>query len=212
MALHNLTIEHISGWVGLLLSHSWWQNSEESGDEGMPWPVPHSTDSGIEWVLASASAALSSALRASCSSMYWLGGVLTVYSNRVGTCSPIRSAKGWSWSSISISSPVLGVAGSVAGGMSKKYAESIHGGIGIGDCDICNRLAKLVIGDCTSKMDLVPFDSTGGVNKGWVGLVCLSKGGVVGEGVPTLVDMCDNGEVILLFDIVGDTGSEDIWW
>ena len=88
----------------------------------------------------------------------------------------------------------------------------LHGGIGIGDCDVCNRLAKLVIGDCTSKMDLVPFDGTGGVNEGWVGLVCLSKGGVVGEGFPTLVDMCDDGEVILLFDIVDDAGSEDVWW
>ena len=40
----------------------------------------------------------------------------------------------------------------------------------------------------------------------------MSKGGVVGEGVSTLVDACDNGEVILLFNIVGDTGSEDVWW
>ena len=131
-----------------------------------------------------------------------------MYSKGVGMRSPIRSAKGQSRSSISISSPVLGV----AGGTSRKCAESICGGIGIGDCDVCDRLAKLVIGDCTSKMDLVPFDSTGGVNEGWVGLVCLLKGGVVGEGVPTLVDTCDDGEVILLFDIVGDAGSKDIWW
>ena len=107
---------------------------------------------------------------------------------------------------------MLGVAGSVAGGMSRKCAESVHRGIGIGDCDVCNRLVKLVIGDRTSKMDLVSVDSTGGVNKGWVGLVCLSKGGVVGKGVPTLVDACDNGEVIFLFDVVGNAGSEDIWW
>ena len=113
---------------------------------------------------------------------------------------------------MSISSPVLGVAGSVAGGTSRKCAESIRGRIGIGDCDVCDRLAKLVIGDCTSEMDLVPIDGAGGVNKGWVGLVCLSKGGVVGEGVPTLVDACDDGEVILLFDIVGDAGSEDVGW
>ena len=107
---------------------------------------------------------------------------------------------------------MLGVTGSVASGTSRKCAESICGGIGIGDCDVCDRLGKLVIGDCTSKMDLVPFNGTGGVNEGWVGLVCLLKGGVVGEGVFTLVDMCDDGEVILLFDIVGDAGSEDIWW
>ena len=126
--------------------------------------------------------------------------------------SPIRSARGQSRSSISISSPVLGIAGSVAGGMSRKCAESVCRGIGIGDCDVCDRLAKFVIGDRTSEMDLVPIDSTGGVNKGWVGLVCLSKGGVVGEGVPTLVDVCNNGEVILLFNVVGDAGSEDVWW
>ena len=36
MALHSLTIERISGCMGLLLSHSWWQNSEELGEEGMP--------------------------------------------------------------------------------------------------------------------------------------------------------------------------------
>ena len=113
---------------------------------------------------------------------------------------------------MSISSPVLGVAGSVAGGTSRKCAESVRGGIGIGDCDVCDRLAKFVIGDHTSEMDLVPINSTGGVNKGWVGLVCSSKGGVVGEGVPTLVDVCDNGEVILLFNIVGDAGGEDVWW
>ena len=107
---------------------------------------------------------------------------------------------------------MLSVAGSVTGGTSRKCAESVYGGIGIGDCDVCDRLAKLVIGDCTSKMDLVPFDSTGGVNEGWVGLVCSSKGGVVGEGVPTLVDVCDDGEVILLFNIVDDAGGEDVWW
>ena len=135
-----------------------------------------------------------------------------MYSKGVGACSPIRSAKGRSRSSMSISSPVLGVAGSVAGGTSRKCAESVCGGIGIGDCDVCDRLAKLVIGDRTSEMDLVPFDGTGGVNKGWVGLVCSSKGGVVGEGVPTLVDACDDGKVILLFNIVGDAGSEDVWW
>ena len=113
---------------------------------------------------------------------------------------------------MSISSPVLGVAGSVAGGTSRKCAGSVRRGIGIGDCDVCNRLAKFVIGDHTSEMDLVPIDGAGGVNKGWVGLVCLSKGGVVGEGVPTLVDACDDGKVILLFNIVGDAGSEDVWW
>ena len=112
----------------------------------------------------------------------------------------------------SISSPVLGVTGSVAGGTSRKCAESIHGGIGIGDCDVCNRLAKFVIGDCTSEVDLVPINGTGGVNKGWVGLVCSLKGGVVGEGVPTLVDVCDDGEVIFLFNIVGNARSKDIWW
>ena len=120
----------------------------------------------MEWVLASASAALSSALRASCSSIYWLGGVLTVYSKGVGTRSPIRSARGRSRSSISISSPVLGVAGSVAGGTSRKCVESVGGGIGIGDCDVCDRLAKFVIGDRTSEVDLVPIDGTGGVNEG----------------------------------------------
>ena len=138
--------------------------------------------------------------------------MLTEYSKGVVAHFPIRSTRGRSRSSMSISSPVLGVAGSVAGGMSRKCAESVCGGIGIGDCDVCDRLAKFVIGDHTSEMDLVPIDGTGGVNKGWVGLVCLSKGGVVGEGVPTLVDPCDNGEVILLFNIVGDARSEDIWW
>ena len=107
---------------------------------------------------------------------------------------------------------MLGIAGSVTGGTSRKCAESVRGGIGIGDCDICKRLAKFVIGDHTSEIDLVPFHGTGGVNKGWVGLVCLSKGGVVGEGVPTLVGMCDDGEAILLFNIVDDAGSEDVWW
>ena len=135
-----------------------------------------------------------------------------MYSKGVGAHSPIRSARGRSRSSISISSPVLGVAGSVAGSTSRKCAESIRGGIGIGDCDVCDRLAKFVIGDRTSEMDLVPINGTGGVNEGWIWLVCLSKGGVVGEGVPTLVDSCDNGEVIFLFNIVGDAGSEDVWW
>jgi len=64
-------------------------------------------DSGVEWVLASASAALCLAKIASCSSMYWLGGVLTVYSKGVDTRSPIRSAREWSRSSISISSPIV---------------------------------------------------------------------------------------------------------
>ena len=107
---------------------------------------------------------------------------------------------------------MLGDTGSVAGGTSRKRAESIHRRIGIGDCDVCDRLVKFVIGDRTSEMDLVPINSTGGVNEGWVGLVCLSKGGVVGKGVPTLVDACDNGEVILLFNVIGDAGSEDVWW
>ena len=107
---------------------------------------------------------------------------------------------------------MLGVAGSVTGGTSRKCAESVYGGIGIGDCDVHDRLAKFVIGDHTSEVDLVPIDSTDGINEGWVRLVCLSKGGVVGEGVPTLMDACDNGEVILLFNIVGDAGSEDVWW
>ena len=135
-----------------------------------------------------------------------------MYLKGVGTRSPIRSARGRSRSSISISSPVLSVAGSVAGGTSRKCAESVCRGIGIGDCDVCDRLAKFVIGDCTSEVDLVPIDGTGGVNEGRVGLVCLSKGGVVGEGVPALVDACDDGKVIFLFNIVGDTGSEDVWW
>ena len=113
---------------------------------------------------------------------------------------------------MSISVPVLGVAGGVAGSMSRKCAESVHRGIGIGNCDVCDRLAKFVIGDHTSEIDLVPIDGTGGVNKGWVGLVCLSKGGVVGEGVPTLVDTCDNGEVIFLFNVVDNAGSENVWW
>ena len=114
---------------------------------------------------------------------------------------------------MSISSPAaLGDTGSVAGGISRKCAKSICRGIGIGDCDVCNRLAKFVIGDYTSEMDLVPIDGTGGINEGWVGLVCLSKGGVVGEGVPTLVDACDNGEVIFLFNVIGDAGSKNIWW
>jgi len=65
------------------------------------------SDSGVEWVLASASAALASARRASCSSIYWLGGVLTVYSKGVGTRSPIRSARERSRSSMSISSPLV---------------------------------------------------------------------------------------------------------
>ena len=114
---------------------------------------------------------------------------------------------------MSISSPaVLSDTGSVAGGISRKYAESVCREIGIGDCDVCDRLAKFVIGDHISEMDLVPIDGTGGVNEGWMGLVCSSKGGVVGEGVPTLVDMCDNGKVIFLFNIVGNAGSEDIGW
>ena len=135
-----------------------------------------------------------------------------MYLKGVGMHSPIRSARGRSQSSMSISSPVLGVTGSVAGSTSRKCAESIHRGIGIGDCDVCDRLAKFVIGDCTSEVDLIPIDSTGGVNKGWVGLVCLSKGGVIGEGIPTLVDTCDNSEVIFLFDVVDNAGSEDVWW
>ena len=136
-----------------------------------------------------------------------------MYLKGVDTCSLIWSAKGQSQSSISISSPiVLGNVGSITGGMSRKCAKSIHGGIGIGDYDVCNRLVKFVIGDHISEMDLVPIDSAGGVNKGWVGLVCSSKGGVVGEGVPALVDSCDNGEVIFLLNVVGNTGSENIWW
>ena len=107
---------------------------------------------------------------------------------------------------------MLSDTGSVVGGMSRKCAKSVHREIGIGDCDICDRLAKFVIGDCTSEMDLVPIDGTGGVNEGWVVLVCLSKGGIVGEGVSTLVDTCDNGKVIFLFNVIGDTRSENIWW
>ena len=53
-------------------------------------------DSGVEWVLVSASVALCSAKIASCSSIYWLGGVLTVYSKGVDTRSPIWSAREWS--------------------------------------------------------------------------------------------------------------------
>jgi len=64
----------------------------------------HGIDSGVEWVLASASAALRIA---SCSSMYWLGGVLTVYSKGVDTHSPIQLAREWSRSSMSISSPIV---------------------------------------------------------------------------------------------------------
>jgi len=64
-------------------------------------------DSGVEWVLVSASAALCLARIASCSSMYWLGGMLTAYSKGVDTHSPIRSAREQSRSSISISSPIV---------------------------------------------------------------------------------------------------------
>jgi len=64
-------------------------------------------DTGVEWVLALASAALCLARIVSCSSMYWLGGVLTVYSKGVDTRSPIQSAREWSRSSMSISSPIM---------------------------------------------------------------------------------------------------------
>jgi len=68
-----------------------------------------------------------------------------------------------------------------------------------------------VIGDCGSEVDLIPINGAGGVNKGWVGLVTSSKGGVVGEDVPTLVDSGDNGIVIFLFNIVCNEWGEDIW-
>jgi len=67
-----------------------------------------------------------------------------------------------------------------------------------------------VIGDCGSEVDLVPTNGAGGVNKGWVGLFASSKGGVVGEDVPTLVDLGDNGVVIFLFSIGCDEWGEDI--
>jgi len=70
---------------------------------------------------------------------------------------------------------------------------------------------KFVIGDCGSEVDLVPINGAGGVNKGWVGLVTSSKGGVVGEGVPVLVDSGDNGVVIFLFSIGCNKWGEDIW-
>ena len=190
----------------MLLSHSWWQNSEELGLEGIG---RHGSDVGVEWVLASASAALCSARIASCSSMYWLGGVLTVYSKGVGTRSPMRLARGRSRSSMSISSLVIGdVIGT--GGGAKKCSDSIRGGIGIGDGDVDERLAEFMIGDCGSEMDLVPTHGAGGVNKGWVGLVVSSKGGVVGEDIPTLVDSGDNGVVIFLLSIVCNKWGKDI--
>ena len=134
--------------------------------------------------------------------MYWLGGMLTVYSKGVGTHSPIWSARGWLRSSISISLPiVLGDSGGGAWGTAKKCSDSVCRGIGIGDGDVDKRLAKSMIGDCGSEVDLVPTNGAGGVNKGWVGLVASSKGGVVGEDVPTLVDLGDKGVVIFLFSI-----------
>ena len=69
--------------------------------------IRRGSDSGVEWVLASASVALISARKASCSSIYWLGGVLTVYSKGVGMCSAMQSARGRSRSSMSISSPIV---------------------------------------------------------------------------------------------------------
>jgi len=191
----------------LLLSHSWWQNSEELGEEG----IGRGSDTGVEWVLASASVALCSARIASCSSIYWLGSVLTVYLKGVGMHSPIWSARGQLRSSTSISSPI--VLGDIGGlcGAAKKCSDSVRRGIGIGDGDVDKRLAKFVIGEHGSEVDLVPTNGAGGVNKGWVGLVALSKGGVVGEDVPTLVDLGDKGVVIFLFSIGCDKWGEDIW-
>jgi len=126
--------------------------------------------------------------------------------------SPIQSARGQLRSSISISSPiVLGDGGGGTWGTAKKCSNSVHGGIGIGDGDVDERLVKFVIGDRGSEVDLVPTNGAGGVNKGWVGLVASSKGGVVGEDVPTLVDLGDNGVVIFLFSIGCDKWGEDVW-
>jgi len=122
------------------------------------------------------------------------------------------SARGQSRSSISISSPiVLGDGGGGAWGTPKKCSKSVHGGIGIGDSDIDKRLAKFIIGDHGSDADLIPTNGAGGVNKGWVGLVVSLKGGVVGEDIPTLVDLGDKGVVIFLLSIGCDKGGEDIW-
>ena len=132
-----------------------------------------------------------------------------MYSKGVGARSPIRSARERLQSSMSISSP--GVLGDGGGGTADKCADSVRGGIGIGDGDVDERLAKFVIGDRGSEVDLVPTNGAGGVNKGWVGLVTSSKGGVVDEDVPTLVDLGDNGVVIFLFNIVCDEWGKDIW-
>jgi len=68
-----------------------------------------------------------------------------------------------------------------------------------------------MIGDRGSDVDLVPTHGAGGVNKGWVGLVASSKGGVVGEDVSTLVNSGDDGVVIFLFSIGCDEWGKDIW-
>ena len=130
---------------------------------------------------------------------------MTVYWNGVETRSPMRSLRGRSRSCRIISSEVA------ASGTPKKGTERVRGGIGIGDREVSKVLSEFMIGDLGLEMDSVPVNGAGGVNEEWVGLVVLSNGSVVGDGIPKLMGAGDEGEVISAFCVYVCAEREEIW-
>ena len=94
-------------------------------------------------------------------------------------------------------------------GIVRKAGDRVHGGIGVGDCDVIDEPLVLVCADFSSEAGCVSVDCTSGVEEGWLGPAIWDDSGMVGDDVPVLLGPCVDNTIVVDLEIgVGCRGKD----
>jgi len=95
-------------------------------------------------------------------------------------------------------------------GIVKKVGDKVHGGIGVGDCDVVDQPSVPVCADFSSEAGCVLVDCASGVEEGWLGPAVWNNGGMVGDDIPILLGPCVDNTIVIDLGIGVGCGGKDI--
>ena len=94
-------------------------------------------------------------------------------------------------------------------GIVKKVGDKVHGGIGIGDCDVIDKPSVSMCANLGSEASCIWVDCAFGVEEGWVGPTIWEDGGMVGDDIPVLLGPCVHNTIVVDLGIeVGCRGKD----